>query len=77
METEVAMQGALIRRSLVICTVLLGLSGAAAPAQAQTGSVKGKVTDAKNQPVDGATVTIEAIDGMGRKFVVKTNKRGE
>lgn len=71
------MQGALIRRSLLVCTALLGLALWAAPAHAQTGQLKGKVIDAKGQPVEGATVTIEAVDGMGRKFVVKTNKRGE
>jgi tetratricopeptide (TPR) repeat protein len=71
------MQGARIRRSLMVCMFLLGLAVAAAPADAQTGQAKGKVLDAKNQPVEGATVTIEATDGMGRKFVVKTNRRGE
>ena len=71
------MQGALIRRSLLVCTMLLGLAFVAAPARAQTGQVGGKVVDAKDQPVEGATVTIEATDGMGRKFVVKTNKRGQ
>jgi tetratricopeptide (TPR) repeat protein len=71
------MQGALIRRSLLVCTALLGLALWAAPAHAQTGQLKGKVVDAKGQPVEGATVTIEAVDGMGRKFVVKSNKRGE
>jgi tetratricopeptide (TPR) repeat protein len=75
--TEVAMQSALIRRTFIICTLLLGLVLASLPAAAQTGQVRGKVVDAKNQPVDGATVTIEATDGMGRRFVVKTNRRGE
>jgi tetratricopeptide (TPR) repeat protein len=75
--TEVAMQSALIRRAFIICTVLLGLALAALPASAQTGQVRGKVVDAKNQPIEGATVMIEATDGMGRKFVVKSNRRGE
>jgi tetratricopeptide (TPR) repeat protein len=69
--------GALIRRPLVVCTFLLGLALVAMPADAQTGQVKGKVVDAKNQPIEGAAVVIEATDGMGRKFTVKTNKRGE
>jgi tetratricopeptide (TPR) repeat protein len=48
------------------------------PAFAQsTGMVKGKVTDAKNQPVDGAKVVIEFKEGVTRKFEVKTNKKGE
>jgi len=71
------MQGALVRRSLLVCTMLLGLAVLAVPGYAQTGQVKGKVVDAKNQPVEGAVVTIEATDGMGRKFVVKSNRRGD
>jgi tetratricopeptide (TPR) repeat protein len=71
------MQGALIRRAIVVCTMLLGLTLAAMPADAQTGQIKGKVVDAKDQPVEGAVVVIEATDGMGRKFTVKTNRRGE
>jgi Tfp pilus assembly protein PilF len=68
---------ALIRRPLMMCALMIGLACIAAPAGAQTGQVKGKVVDAKNQPVDKAKVTIEAVDGMGRKFVVPTNRRGE
>jgi tetratricopeptide (TPR) repeat protein len=71
------MQGALVRRSSLVCTMLLGLAVLAVPSYAQTGQVKGKVVDAKNQPVEGAVVTIEATDGMGRKFVVKSNRRGD
>ena len=44
---------------------------------AQTGQVKGKVVDAKNQPIEGATITIEMTEGMNRKFETKTNKSGE
>jgi tetratricopeptide (TPR) repeat protein len=71
------MQGARIRRSLMVCAVIAGLALTAGSAAAQTGQVKGKVVDAKNQPVEGATITIEATDGMGRKFVVNSNRRGE
>jgi tetratricopeptide (TPR) repeat protein len=74
--TEVAMS-ALIRRPLMMCALIVGLACVAAPVFAQTGQVKGKVVDAKNQPVEKAKVTIEAVDGMGRKFVVTTNRRGE
>jgi tetratricopeptide (TPR) repeat protein len=69
--------GAVIRRALLGCVLFLGLAVMAAPAAAQTGQVKGKVVDAKNQPVEKADVTIEATDGMGRKFKVSTNKKGE
>jgi tetratricopeptide (TPR) repeat protein len=75
-KTEVAMS-AVIRRPLVVCALIAGLACVAVPAVAQTGQVKGKVLDAKNQPVEKAKVTIEAVDGMGRKFNVTTNKKGE
>src|SRR5687768_10239037 len=68
---------ALIRRALMPSLLVLGLAVAASPALAQTGQVKGKVVDVKNQPVEKAVVTIEAIDGMGRKFNVPTNRKGE
>jgi tetratricopeptide (TPR) repeat protein len=48
----------------------------AAPASAQTGGVRGKVLDATGNPVEGATVLIEAT-GVTRKLTVKTNKKGE
>ena len=68
--------GALIRRALMAGVLFLGLAVAGTPAFAQTGQVKGQVTDAKNQPVEKAKVVIEAIDGMGRKFEVSTDRKG-
>ena len=65
------------RRSLAISALVLGLLAFALPAAAQTGQVKGKVVDAKNQPIEGATITIEMTEGMTRKYETKTNKRGE
>lgn len=65
------------RRMLAVCAVVLGLTALAVPGYAQTGQVKGKVVDAKNQPVDGAKVTVEMTGGMTRKFDLKTNKKGE
>ena len=70
------MVGAFIRR-LAPATVMLGVALWASPALAQTGQVKGKVVDAKNQPVEGAQVVIEMTEGMVRKHEVKTNRRGE
>ena len=61
----------IIGRSLTICAVLLGL--AAAPASAQTGGLKGKVVDAENKPVDGATVTLLQTD-TNAKFTLKSKK---
>jgi Flp pilus assembly protein TadD len=63
----------IIGRSFTICAVVLGL--AAAPALAQTGGMKGKVVDAENKPVDGATVTLVQQD-TNSKFNLKT-KKGE
>jgi len=68
---------ALIRRALMPSLLVLALAVVVSPALAQTGQVKGKVVDVKNQPVEKAQVTIEATDGMGRKFNVTTNKKGE
>jgi Flp pilus assembly protein TadD len=62
-------------RSLTICAVVLGLAAAAAPASAQTGGLKGKVVDAQNKPVDGATVTLVQTD-TNSKFTLKS-KKGE
>lgn len=56
---------------------IVAVIGLAAPVLAQTGMVKGKVTDSAGKPVDGAKVTISFTDGINRKFEVKTNKKGE
>ncbi|HZB26411.1 MAG TPA: hypothetical protein VE379_09785, partial [Vicinamibacterales bacterium] len=66
-----------IGRPLVAAAVLLGVALSAVPGFAQTGQVKGKVVDAKNEPIEGAVVTIEMMEGMNRKYQVKTNRRGE
>jgi tetratricopeptide (TPR) repeat protein len=71
------MVGTVIRRPVLMGAVLLGLAVWAAPGMAQTGQVKGKVVDAKNQPIEGALVRIEMTEGMTRKYEVKTNRRGE
>ena len=67
----------LIRRPLALAAVLLGVALWAAPGWAQTGQIKGKVVDAKNQPIEGALVVIEMTEGMSRKYELKTNRRGE
>ena len=60
----------------VLGVFVLMMLVAPAPASAQTGGLRGKVTDASGKPVDGATVTIES-KGVARKLTVKTNKKGE
>ena len=47
------------------------------PAQAQTGTARGKVFDAQGQPVADAKIVIEYQGGITRKFEIKTNKKGE
>ena len=66
----------IVSRSLVICAMVLGLAAIAVPAAAQTGQIRGKVTDAENKPVEGAKVTIQQLDN-NTKFEVKTKKNGE
>jgi tetratricopeptide (TPR) repeat protein len=59
---------------MLACLTVLAF---ALPAAAQTGIVKGTVKDAKGQPVDGATVSIDFTGGMARHVELKTNKKGE
>jgi tetratricopeptide (TPR) repeat protein len=59
---------------LLIGMLLLAI---AAPVTAQPGGqIRGVVRDVKGQPVEGAVVTMVMTD-TGRKFTVKTNRRGE
>ena len=65
-----------MKRAL-IGAVLLGIGLLAAPAQAQTGSARGRVLDLQGQPIPDAKVLIEFQGGITRKFETKTNKKGE
>ena len=72
------MTGVTIRRSVAISVLALGLALVAAPPVfAQSGQIRGKVTDAQDQPVDSATITIENIDKGAKPITTKTNKKGE
>ena len=66
----------IVGRTLAICAMVLGLAAFAAPAFAQTGQVKGKITDADGKPVEGAKVTIQLVDN-NTKFEVTSKKNGE
>jgi tetratricopeptide (TPR) repeat protein len=59
--------------ALAIAAALL----VATPVSAQTGAVKGKVVDAKGEPIDGATIVIQSTESAARKHQTKTNKKGE
>jgi tetratricopeptide (TPR) repeat protein len=59
-----------------VTAVLIALA-IAAPALAQSTMVRGKVIDAKEQPVPNVTITVESLDGSGRKLTTKTDKKGE
>jgi tetratricopeptide (TPR) repeat protein len=51
---------------------------ASAPSYAQsTGAVRGKVSDDKGQPVEGAEIGMDFQGGITRKYALKTNKKGE
>ncbi|MEP7305355.1 MAG: tetratricopeptide repeat protein [Acidobacteriota bacterium] len=63
------------RRAGLVLFSLLATLAFALPAAAQ-GLVQGVVTDAQGQPIDGASVVIEA-EGTNRHFDMKTNKKGE
>jgi tetratricopeptide (TPR) repeat protein len=66
-----------MKRALTAAFLLVGLGLVAPPAQAQTGTARGRVTDAQGQPLADAKVLIEYQGGVTRKFEVKTNKKGE
>ena len=65
------MRTTLIRGVLVLTAVL----AVSAPALAQS-IVRGKVVDAQGKPVEGAIITIEAVEAS-RKAETKTNRNGE
>ena len=66
-----------MNRALAAAGLLLGLALLASPAQAQTGTARGKVFDADGKPLAEATVLVEFQGGINRKFETRTNKKGE
>lgn len=56
-----------------VCALVL----ASAPADAQTGMLKGKVVDGAGAPLDKVVIAIEFKDGINRSYEVKSNKKGE
>ena len=70
------MTSATIRRTLMVCALAFGLAVIAAPVFAQTGQIKGKVTDAQGNPVDGAKIVLHNMQ-TNRDIEVKSKKNGE
>ena len=67
-----------MRRALIAVGALLALAVLAPPAPAQsTGGARGKVVDQEGQPIDGASVLLEYLEGVTRKYEVRTNEKGE
>jgi hypothetical protein len=64
-------------RSVLAGALALGLLAVASPAQAQMGSIKGKVVDEAGQPVPDADLVFDFIGDVNRQFKGKTDKRGE
>ncbi len=62
------------RAGALMVALLLGLAPAVL---AQSTMVRGKVIDAKQQPLVGVTIVVESQDGSGRKLTTKTDKKGE
>jgi tetratricopeptide (TPR) repeat protein len=70
------MQASRISRVAIVGALVLSLVALAAPAFAQGGTLRGKVVDDQNKPVDGAKITM--LDtGTNRKFETKTDSKGE
>ena len=65
-----------IGRACAVIAFVLAVAAYAVPAAAQSGQLKGKVTDAQNKAVEGARILMESTD-TGRKFETKTNGKGE
>jgi tetratricopeptide (TPR) repeat protein len=71
------MKGACIGRwTLACCALAIGLTAFAVTGYAQAGRLMGKVLDANNKPIEGATITMLGKD-TNRKSETKTNRNGE
>ena len=65
-----------ISRIGMIGVLVLALVTLASPAFAQGGTLRGKVIDDQNKPVNGAKITMVET-GTNRKFETKTDSKGE
>ncbi len=67
----------MMQRILAAVVAAVAVLALVVPASAQTGLVKGKVVGPDGKPVADAVVTIEFMEGSGRKLTTKSDKRGE
>src|SRR6185436_2029940 len=65
------------RWAAAICAVVFSVTVFAAPTWAQNGTVKGKVVDAQNKPVEGAKITMVPANAGPRTIEMHSNKKGE
>lgn len=66
----------LLRGAARAAVALIFVAACAATASAQTGQIRGKVVDAKGEPVADATVTISFTGGITRVTNTKSDERG-
>jgi tetratricopeptide (TPR) repeat protein len=59
-----------------LCLTAVAFVLIALPVMAQNRIIKGKVTNDKDQPVQGANIAIQGVD-VKREYAVKTDKKGE
>ena len=70
------MNASRISRVATIGALVLSLVALASPALAQGGTLRGKVVDDQNKPVNDAKITMVET-GTNRKFETKTDSKGE
>jgi len=70
------MNASRIGRVSIVGALVLSLVGLAAPAFAQSGSLRGTVIDDQNKPVSGARITMVQAE-TNRKFETKSDNKGE
>jgi tetratricopeptide (TPR) repeat protein len=64
-------------RKLGFCVFCLIALMPALPAMAQNRIIKGRVMDDKDQPIEGAAITIRVIDSKKNFYHLKSDKKGE
>src|SRR5262252_9224469 len=61
--------------TVIACAWMMAL--VATPAQAQTGSLKGKVIDEAGKPVADVEITFDFVGDYVRQYKVKTDAKGQ